>query len=532
MTSSKTASFKGPALLIGVLALGAIAIWLGLQTENTDSGAAWSSDSKTAPDAVASNEPMPLGEALHSEQAREAVQGEAKVAAKEQQAKQAPTAAPEDLLAAIRSAENQADPHAVAWPFVEQLAALVTARSKQGASIADDLAAELHGSETAFVRGAVLLALGLSLPNERALALAEPLILEPPGELARAAWLVLTLAQAPPDQTGKSLNLASFDRLASRTRGDIWPVELPSVSPDAAAVSLERALSHLTPPAFYLDALKHQDLSESESSEGVLTREVILLATLAVPGQEPGPAQDMLLKWMSRSDMDHACIWSLCVAARDDDGLANRLHSLLLSLDLFSDPGRTLSQMLGGVADRGDLLLDLLLNEIGTNETGDPTFDLMENVDVLFAIGEILNSKNETLADQALEALVDLTLDAEQSPDLRSLTLAQLSVARPERVSQAIELILISQDQTQTREWAAALATSVPVDQQERMRSLLIDTFDYGTATSKTDSIKSLAYFGGDKVLAFFTSITGNAKLEPKAQAMIDEFLSSATPGG
>ena len=212
------------------------------------------------------------------------------------------------------------------------------------------------------------------------------------------------------------------------------------------------------------------------------------------------------------------------MAARSDDALANELRSLLLTMDLFSLQGRAVAQMLGGVADRGDLVLGMLLTELNTNDAGDPRLDLAQNVDALIAIGEMLGSSNEVLGKQALDALVDLAIDPERSEELRMLTLAQLSVARPEKVGDAIELILISQDTSSAREWAASFATSVPVDQQERMRDLLIQSFDFGTPASELESLKSLAYLGGPKVEAFFASLAGKDGLSDESKAVMTQF--------
>lgn len=429
-----------------------------------------------------------------------------------------------DLLEAIRAAEAALEPHVVAWPAVQELGSLVAASRDAEHGIHEELEVIARGTETDFVRGAVLFALGLGLPKSEARRLVEPYIEGPPGEVARAAWLVLAFARGGAGGGPGSLDLSGFDTVASRVNREIWPVVLPFVGDEAADEAIELAIAHLSPARKFLDASESLELPEGWREEGVLTREVILLSTLAVPGQQPGVARDWLMKWITNSDMERASLWSLCMAARTDDALASELRSLLLTLDMFSLQGRAVAQMLGGVADRGDLILSMLLTELNTNDAGDPRLDLAQNVDALIAIGEMLGSSNETLAKQALDPLVTLAIDPTRAEDLRMLTLAQLSVAHPEKVGDAIELILISQDTSSAREWAANFATSVPADQQERMRDLLIQSFDYGTDASGLESLKSLAYLGGPKVEAFFASLAGKDELGAESQAVIEEF--------
>lgn len=514
-------------LLVGVLVL--VGLWFGLGWE-ANSAPHTEAQASLAVDDLASKSPpaqdLHLGEPGELE-TRRLVSGEAKEVVPEGSRDGGPRGEaldPGDLLKAIRAAEATLEPHVVAWPAVQELGSLVASSRDEGNGVQEDLEVIARGPETEFVRGAVLLALGLGLPKNEARRIAEPFIEGPPGEVARAAWLVLALARGMESGGAGSLDLAGFDTIASRVNREIWPVTLPAVSAESASEAIELAVAYLSPARAVLDAPVNPERPEGWREEGVLTREVILLSTLAVPGQAPGPARDWLMKWISDSDMERACLWSLCMAARTDDALANELRSLLLTMDLFSLQGRAVAQMLGGVADRGDLVLGMLLTELNTNDAGDPRLDLAQNVDALIAIGEMLDSSNEVLGKQALDALVDLAIDPERSEDLRMLTLAQLSVARPEKVGDAIELILISQDTSSAREWAANFATSVPVDQQERMRDLLIQSFDFGTDASKLESLKSLAYLGGPKVEDFFASLAGEDGLSDESKAVMAQF--------
>ena len=295
--------------------------------------------------------------------------------------------------------------------------------------------------------------------------------------------------------------------------------------PEAAVGALELAVLHLVPPRFYRDAPEDPTRPSSWREEGILTREVILLSTLAIPAMEPGGARNRLLEWHADSDMRQACIWSLCLAARTDEALALELRELVLVGSLSSEAGQSLARMIEEIAGRGDLVLDLLTAELQRHETTDLEGDHVRNVVALVAMSELLASENSELASAALEQVVGIAIDPTRSEDLRFLTLAQLSALRQEQVGDAIELILVSQDESSAREWAARFATAVPPDQQPRMRDLLIETFAYGGGAGQKEALQSLTWMGGPEVDAFVASWNGSKDLSPEAQAVIDEYL-------
>ena len=421
-------------------------------------------------------------------------------------------------LERIRASEDAPGRHQVTWPSVLGLAELARNRPES----IPRMSALVVGSETEFVRAAVLMSLGSSGAGE-VTQLAEGLLNGPPGELTRAAWIVLALARG--EGVGDGLDLSGFQSGSRWIEGGIWPATLPPVSREAAVGALELAVLHLVPPRFYRDAPEDPTRPSSWREEGILTREVILLSTLAIPAMEPGGARNRLLEWHADSDMRQACIWSLCLAARTDEALALELRELVLVGSLSSEAGQSLARMIEEIAGRGDLVLDLLTAELQRHETTDLEGDHVRNVVALVAMSELLASENSELASAALEQVVGIAIDPTRSEDLRFLTLAQLSALRQEQVGDAIELILVSQDESSAREWAARFATAVPPDQQPRMRDLLIETFAYGGGAGQKEALQSLTWMGGPEVDAFVASWNGSKDLSPEAQAVIDEYL-------
>ena len=513
--------------LVGGVTLGAFIVYLATRSDGTVS----------APGAHARENParavLPLtGEATAPPAPEREVAQSSRAPGLASSAAEAPEAAPaaeaEDwraLLDRIRSAGAAENPHREAWPHVRTLAERTRADEADGSPerIAQELDTLLRDplAEGAFVRGAILLALGIAHPEDSARSLAGPFLDEPPGEVARAAWLVVGLTGG--NGEGAGIDLGGFENYHSRTGLTIWPVTVPVARRDAAA-DLELALERLLPPKLYLPDGRPLGTGTAQVEQGVLTRETIVLALLAGGAREPGTVRDWLFEWAGGSDMSHACVWSLCLAARDDLDLALALRDLLFQLGL--PDGSLLADLLSGMAGRGDLVFDMVAMELGLADEGQ-VVSYVRKVNALNVLGEIMKSRDAAAAARATDVVIDVALDGSRSEDLRFVTLVLLSVSNPARVGDAIEPILIGPESGKVREMAAKLADGVPVEQQQRMRDVLMNTYDPdASARIRETYVRSLLSLGGDDARAFLRGVVGSEGLSDEVRALLNDYLS------
>ncbi|MFT5051373.1 MAG: hypothetical protein ACI8QZ_002784, partial [Chlamydiales bacterium] len=430
-------------------------------------------------------------------------------------------------LDAIRSVESANDPHRAAWPHVQTLAGHAHANLAAGepGPIAVALEALIRDpmGETPFVRGALLLAIGGAYPAPARHNLAGEVLAQQtpdsPNELARAAWLVMGMSAGP------GVDLARFKPLHSKTRRGLWPVSVRGASAEGV---LDRALAQLQPTALYGagDAPGARP-TEGWAAQGTLTREVIVLAHLAWPARSPGPIRNNLLEWAVGTDMSHACIWSLCLAARDDDGLAETLRDLLETLDPSSSEGTLLAELLAGLAHRGDLVFDLYEARLTPLEMEQDIDAYMSKLNAIFALGAMIESENSEVAGRASDLLAEVALNPGRSDDVRRLTLVQLAVSSPVLAGDLMETILISPESAAMRRTAATLARSEPAATQQRMRDAMMDSFRAELPLEVRESyVHALIALGGDDTTAFLRNITGTEQFSRRVREELEQYLS------
>ena len=417
----------------------------------------------------------------------------------------------EDLLESIRTAAETDKPHRMAWPHVVALSEMVAEQPSRAElspmRLGLDAVLRASATESDFVRAAVLMALGMALPKSEAEGLAQEFVLGEPGELARSAWFVLALRQPAADSDLGGVDLGLFRHLDSRVSLDTWPTVIPY--PEDSNL-LELALPQLSPPRFYRGSKKGGDLvPSSQIREITATRETIVLTVFAVRAQRPGLARDMLMEWMWSSDMWRACVWSLSYAANSDPDLAAILRDHLLTRGLDNDAGQYLAEQLGGLAGRGDLVINMLQSELLDPSEAEGIREQLKDTHALFALGEIIASGQPELGEQAAELLIEAASSPTVIDSVKKLALVELANARPDRVGDAIELVLISEAGERTRKMAAVLAKTVQVADQQRMRDLLIASYSWGAGDSETHEayVRSLMFLGGSDCVTFLRGV-------------------------
>ncbi len=428
------------------------------------------------------------------------------------------------LLEKIRVASSAKRPHKTAWPHVQGLAAMLRseAKGRDQSFLAPELEALLKDplQESGFVRGALLMSLGLAYSEDSARSLAEAYIKDASGELQRSAWLVSHLAR---DADG--IDLTDFTSLESSVYlASIWPVEV-AAKPGAGA--LERAIAELTPTDLYSRGTPSDGTPADEwASEGKLTRETIVLALLSGGASEPGLVRDQLLEWVPGTDMSHACIWSLCRAAKDDYDLALALRNQLLTLDLNSAEGRLLAKLLAGMAGQGDLVFGLLESALNPSDPKATDRVSMAEYGALFALGELLKSEDAKLSDRAAQFLINLALEPGRSDTLRSVTLGQFAAIAPERLPDALLLVLASPDTDDVKKMAAILTKFMPAAQHDQMRNVLMDTFSSDLSSNvQQNYVNALMSLGGPQSTNFLANLANFAEIDAALKQQILDFL-------
>jgi len=431
-------------------------------------------------------------------------------------------------LAAIRAAGTNDDPHRTAWRHVQALGrhARADLDGDDPGPVAVALEALLRDStgETPFVRGALLLALAHAHPAPAGRILADEFLAKGPGdprdELARAAWL----ATARSD--GAGVDLGEFERHHSKTRRTVWPVTVRSATSDDM---VDEVLAQLHPTILYGVGESAQSRAADDwAADGTLTRETIVLAHLAGAAQQPGPIRDKLFEWAVESDMSHACIWSLCLAARTDDGLALALRDLLSTMDLSSSEGALLAELLAGLARRGDLVFDTLTSQLIPLEADEDIGAYMAKLNAIFALGAMIESGESALVERAIDLLVEIALTPGRSDRLRRVSLVQIAVSAPELTGDVLEAILVSPESASMRRMAALLTRTEPAATRQRMRDALMNSFsDDLTDDVRESYIRALIALGGDDATAFLRNLSATESLSAKVREELDALLAN-----
>jgi len=434
------------------------------------------------------------------------------------------------LLDSIRKAAEGDEPHHAAWPHVQALTNMVT-DDLSGAELPAvrlglDAVLRASATESEFVRAAVLMALGMALPKIEAEGLANEFVLGTPGELARSAWFILAVRQLTAGSDPGGVDLGMFTRFDSQVSLETWPIVIPY--PEDSSL-MELGLRQLT--SARIDRESKNDDSPKSSlllRQKMAGWEVIVLTAFAVRAQKPGQARDMLLQWMWDSDMRRVCIWSLCLAAKSDRELAATLRDHLLSLGVNSDAGKYLAGQLGGLAGRGDLVFEMLQAELLGPSESEGLLKQYKDAHAVFALGEMLASGQEELGEQATELLIEVASSPTVLDSVRTLALVELANARPDRIGDGIELVLISEAGGGPRQVAALLARTVQVGDQQRMRDLLIASYSWGEVNSDIHEayVISLMFFGGADSDSFLRGVPLGDIVDPTLARSLELYLS------
>ncbi|MFT5285793.1 MAG: hypothetical protein ACI8TQ_001961 [Planctomycetota bacterium] len=429
-----------------------------------------------------------------------------------------------DLLDGIRRASRTATPHDIAWPLVQELASVVRTEpsDEEPGAIAvelDTLLADPNG-EQSFVRAAILLILGQSLSRSSSRELAMQFLDEEPGELARAAWWVLNLSGN--GEPGLALHVDGFGPMYSRSDLYSWPLVVQTI---ADPQDLSRALSALQPALFYL-ASAPPNLTEAEIAQAVLTRETLVISQLGTSVGTAGHVRDQVLEWARSSDMSHACMWVLCHAALNDEELASSLGRLAVELGISTNEGVFLMELLARVGLPGVALA--ALNESTLAVTAGPgAFSYLAGVYTLGVLGAIIDSGDVDLAKEATDRIIEMALNVEATEDLRNFSLVELGAADSSRVIDALGPILSRGDSPpRLLSYAANIARTVPQDQHEQMKQILLNSYDVSLPQNVQQAyVRSLMKFGGDDARQFLQDVYGANTLGPEILAEVEAFL-------
>ena len=370
------------------------------------------------------------------------------------------------------------------------------------------------------------MALGMALPKIEAEELANEFVLGTPGELARSAWFILAVRQLMADSGPGGVDLGLFTRFDSQVSLGTWPIVIPYPGDSSL---MELGLPQLTSARIDRESKNDDDPKLSLLlRQKMAGREVIVLTAFAARAQKPGPARDMLLQWMWGSDMRRVCIWSLCLAAKSDRELAATLRDHLLSLGLNSDAGKYLAEQLGGLAGRGDLVFDMLQGELLDPSESEGYREQYKDTLAVFALGEIIGSGQEELGEQATELLIEVASNPTVLDSVRKVALVELANARPDRIGDGIELVLISEAGGGPRQVAALLARTVQVADQQRMRDLLIASYSWGEVNSDIHEayVISLMFFGGADSDSFLRGVPRGDIVDPSLARSLELYLS------
>jgi len=439
------------------------------------------------------------------------------------------------LLARLRAISAEPRFHELAWPVVEELAALLrasgaarapespphdAASNADGVSIPERALFEIVASderETPPVRAACLIGLALCKTGPEFVQLVELALTSVSPELERAGWIAAALSggeQAPAELELSPLR-GPFD---ART----FPARISTLaSVEHRRAALARAGRHMGP-----EWMEAHVLRDTGNREELFTRQVAIATCLAPAAASPSAERDALLAWLRARDLPFAFLretaaWCLARAARVDAALVELLEQAVYA-ELRAD-GAEIALQLVQALGRPDMALEFARQILGEDlDQLDQYSQVQGNLLLRWALGRTEDGTAAQARDFAVARVLSPELDAFN----RYMFVDAIGSAGPTALDSLYLLLERAEDHDTRSEVIRNIGVAAQGTADNVARGTLEAQYFHAnaSATQRTSALRALLRLdpvGGREFLARH----GVADADPKVQAFARDEL-------